>query len=447
MKLTFFGAAGEVTGSCTLVETGQTKVLVDCGYFQGSSMAYEHNAAPFPFNPAEIDALIITHAHIDHIGRVPKLVREGFAGRIFSTHPTRLISKMMWQDAADVMRSEAKLHHKDLIYGRQHINAAYALMHGVNYETRVKIADGVHVTFREAGHVFGSAFVEMEVGERRVVFSGDLGNDNAPILRDTEDTAGGDVIVLESTYGDREHEDPRFRTDRLKEVALKSIRSRGTLLIPAFSLERTQEILYELNSLVENGELPRVPIFLDSPLAIRMLPVYKQFSELYDRDAKELRNAGDDFFRFPGLEVTKKPAESDRIHDVKPPKIIIAGSGMMHGGRIMKHLHDHLDDPNTTVLVIGYQAGGTTGRALSEGAKKVTVEHDVIEVRAKLEVIGAYSAHADRKKLLRWAQSGRKPGLVILNHGEDGPRQALAADFKAVGIETRMPALGDDIEV
>jgi metallo-beta-lactamase family protein len=198
---------------------------------------------------------------------------------------------------------------------------------------------------------------------------------------------------------------------------------------------------------VENHELPRVPIFLDSPLAIRMLPVYKQFTELYDRDAKELRQAGDDFFRFPGLEVTKKPQESDEIKGVRPPKIIIAGSGMMHGGRIMKHLGDYLDDPNTTVLIIGYQAGGTTGRALSEGAKKVTIDHEEIEARAKLEIIGAYSAHADRNKLLRWARSGPRPRMVILNHGDDAARESLAAELRKDGIEVVIPQKDETVEI
>jgi metallo-beta-lactamase family protein len=449
MKLTFCGAAGEVTGSCILLETDHSKILVDCGYFQSGHMSYERNLEPFPFDPHALDAVVVTHAHIDHIGRLPKLVKEGFKGRIFATHPTRLLCKPMWQDAATVMKDDARRHHRPLIFETRDIATAYAQLHGVSYDTPVKITDETHAVFREVGHIFGSAFVEMDVAGRKIVFSGDVGNDNTPILRDTDTihVGQGEVVVLESTYGNRIHEPSVERSRRLEKAIKETVAKRGTLLIPAFSLERAQELLYELNLLVENGAVPRVPFFFDSPLAIRVLPIYHQFPELYDRDAKELKEAGDDFFKFDGLVVTKTPKESASIRKVAPPKVIIAGSGMMHGGRIMRHLAEYLSDSRTTVLVVGYQAAGTVGRALCDGAKEVTIEHDKHEVKAKIDNIGAYSAHADADKLVRFATSAGKPRLVILNHGEDDARTALAERFRAQGIEVAIPKMGESVEI
>lgn len=448
MKLSFFGAAGEVTGSCTLVDTGTAKILVDCGNFQSGHMSYERNLDPFPFDPREIDAMIVTHAHIDHIGRIPKLVKEGFQGRIFATQPTRLLCKPMWEDAAEVMKHDSRRHHRPLIYEMHDIGPAFNLLHGVSYDVPIKIVDDVHAVFREAGHIFGSAFVELTVGDRHLVFSGDVGNDNTPILRDTDRIHEADaIVIMESTYGNRVHDDATGRMRRLEQAVKDAVGRRGTMLIPAFSLERAQELLYELNLLVENGAVPKVPFFLDSPLAIRVLPIYHQFPELYDRDAKELRQAGDDFFKFAGLTVTKEAEESERIKKVPPPKVIIAGSGMMHGGRIMRHLADYLDDSRTTVLVVGYQAAGTVGRAIADGAETVMIEHEHYDVRAKVEIIGAYSAHADSEKLLRWVQTGGRPRRVLLNHGEPEAREALAERLRALGTEVTLPLMGETVEV
>ncbi|HTK03979.1 MAG TPA: MBL fold metallo-hydrolase, partial [Candidatus Eisenbacteria bacterium] len=391
MKITFHGAAREVTGSCTLVETPTTRVLVDCGLFQGNGNAYDRNMAPFPFEPSTIDAVILTHAHIDHIGRFPKLVKQGFSGRVFATHPTRLLARLMWQDAAHVMKDEARRHKRPGIYMPKDVGPAFDLLHGVPYDTTVRISDDFSFKFREAGHIFGSGFVEADVYGTRLVCSGDLGNDYVPILRPTARIVDGDVIVMESTYGDRVHENPKVRSERLKAAVLDCAKRKGTLLIPAFSLERAQEILYELNILVESKQVPALPTFLDSPLAIKALPIYHQFSEYYDQEAAELKSSGDDFFKFPGLEITKKPEESRSIIGVPSPKIVIAGSGMMHGGRIMHHLVDYLADPNTTVLVVGYQSAGTVGRAITEGAKTVRIDHQEVEVHAKIDIIGSYS--------------------------------------------------------
>ncbi len=449
MKITFYGAAREVTGSCELIETPTTRVLVDCGLFQGNGSSYERNLAPFPFDPSTIDAVIMTHAHIDHIGRLPKLVKEGFSGRVFATHPTRLLSRLMWQDAAHVMKDEARRYKRMPIYLPKDIAAAYDLVHGVPYDTTVRVSGDFSFRFRESGHIFGSSFVEADVYGTRLVCSGDLGNDYVPILRPTARIAQGDVVVMESTYGDRVHENPKERVERLKQAVIANAKRKGTLLIPAFSLERAQEILYELNELVESKQVPAVPTFLDSPLAIKALPIYHQFSEYYDQEAKELNATGDDFFQFPGLRITKKPEESREIIGIAPPKIVIAGSGMMHGGRIMHHLVDYLNDPATTVLVVGYQSAGTVGRAIAEGAKTVHIDHAEIEVRANIDVIGAYSAHADQVKLLKWVSSARKlPKKIYLNHGEPHASGVLADKIREqFAIDVAIPAFGDSFSL
>ena len=445
MKITFCGAAGEVTGSCTLIETPNTRVLVDCGLFQGNGSARERNLAPFPFDPKTIDALIMTHAHIDHIGRLPKLVKEGFKGRVFATQPTRLLAKLMWRDAAQVMKDDARRYKRPAMYAPRDIAPCYELLQGVRYDTTVRVSQDFSFRFREAGHIFGSAFAEIDACGVRIVSSGDLGNDYVPILRPTARIVHGDIVIMESTYGNRVHEHPKERLQRLKAAVVDSIARKGTLMIPAFSLERAQEILYELNGLVESGQVPRVPVFLDSPLAIKALPIYHQFPEYYDEEAKELAGSGDDFFQFPGLVVTKKPAESRAIREVHAPKIIIAGSGMMHGGRIMHHLVDYLADPHNTVLIVGYQSHGTLGHLVAEGAKTVKVEGVEVAVKAKVDVIGSYSAHADRDKLVRWVTSGKTvPKKVYLNHGEPTAAEALASTLRdAHGLDVAVPKYGD----
>ncbi len=448
MKLTFYGAAREVTGSCTLVETPTARVLIDCGLFQAGPTSYERNIAPFPFDPKSIDAVIITHAHIDHIGRLPRLVKEGFQGRIFATHPTRLLAKLMLQDAAHVMKDEARRRKRAPIYMPKDVGPAYELIHGARYDTTVNVSGDFSFVFRESGHIFGSAFIEADVYGTRFVSSGDLGNDYVPILRPTARIVKGDVVLMESTYGDRVHESPKERVAKLRQAVADAAKRKGTLLIPAFSLERAQEILYELHGLIEKKEVPPIATFLDSPLAIKAIPIYHQFPEYYDQEALQLTQAGDDFFKFPGLQITKKPEESRNILNVPPPKVIIAGSGMMHGGRIMHHLVDYLEDPNTTVLVVGYQSAGTLGRNIAEGANRVHIDHEEIEVKAKVEVIGAYSAHADQQKLMRWVMSGRKPPKkVILNHGEPHAQDTLASHLREdFGLDVVIPAYGETVQ-
>jgi metallo-beta-lactamase family protein len=351
----------------------------------------------------------------------------------------------MWRDTAQVMKDEPRHYKRTPLYAPKDIGPAFELTHGVRYDTTVRISQDFSFRFREAGHIFGSAFAEIDAYGTRIVMSGDLGNDYAPILRPTARIVRGDVVVMESTYGNRVHDHPKSRAEKLKNAVLAGIKRGGTIMIPAFSLERAQELLYELNVLVESGQLPKLRTFLDSPLAIKALPIYHQFPEYYDQEAKELADHGDDFFKFPGLEVTKKPDESRAIDLVPPPKIVIAGSGMMHGGRIMRHLTEYLADKRNSLLIVGYQSPGTTGRAIADGAAKVHIEHQEIPVNANVEVIGSYSAHADRDKLVRWVTSAKNaPKKVFLNHGEQETAESLAGLLsEAHGIEATVPKYGE----
>lgn len=416
--------------------------------FQGGRASYERNLESFPYDPKSIDAVILTHAHIDHTGRIPQLVNAGFSGRIFATHPTRLFCELLWRDAAHVMKDDARRYDRPILYHPKDVGPAYELVHGVDYHLKVKVSDDFSFVFRDAGHIFGSAFVEAEVSGVRLVFSGDLGNDFTPILKPTERMIEGDIVVMESTYGDRIHEDASTRSEKLRRAVQETVGRGGTLLIPAFSLERAQELLYELNGMVERKLVPPVPIFLDSPLAINALKIYHQFPQYYDHEAAALRQAGDDFFKFPGLHITKQPDESREIVEFAPPKVIIAGSGMMHGGRIMHHLVDYLNDPKNMVLVVGYQSAGTIGRSVLEGAKKVHIDHHEIMIRAQVEAIGAYSAHADQNKLIDWVVSGlNPPKQVYLNHGEPHASDALAdAIIASKNLNVAVPRSGETFE-
>ncbi len=426
MKLTFFGAAGEVTGSCTLLDTGRARILVDCGMFHGKD-AGKRNTADFLFDPESIDAVLLTHAHLDHIGRLPKLVADGYDGPIFSTDATRLLTKYMWEDAAKVQAEETEGTGDKPIYGTKEIEKTYRRMQDVPYGDKLTLPGGVTARFRDAGHILGSAFIELNVKGTHFVFSGDIGNDDVPILRNTEPLKDADVVIMESTYGDRTHESAVGRSELLKQAVLDAVQRKAVLMIPAFSLERTQEILYEMNGMVEGGSLQPVPVFLDAPLATDILPVYRRFPEYYDNEAYMTMLVGDDFFRFPGLKVTRRMKDSFTIDKVPKPKVIIAGSGMMGGGRIVRHLAKYMPDPNNMLLVVGFQAEGTRGRRIVEGAKTTAIDDEEIALKAEIRRIDAYSAHGDKDKMLRWLGTAkREPTHVFLNHGEQDSSEALA---------------------
>lgn len=449
MQLHFYGAAQEVTGSCYLVDTKSRRILIDCGMFQGERYADEKNEEHFPFDPTTIDTVLITHAHIDHNGRIPKLVREGFRGKIWATKPTRELIYFMWQDTVHIMRYAYEKTGQAMLYDEADVKHAYALIQGVPYGERVELGSEVWAEFHDAGHILGSSWIRLHSGERELVFSGDIGNDEAPIIRDTELIGNADYIICESTYGDRIHEEIFGRKSKLKTVIEDTIARGGTLLIPAFSIERTQEILYELNWLIEECKcLPKVPIYLDSPLAIHATGVFKEYKEYYDTEAKELSGKDRDLFSFPGLVATISSEESKKINTVVGSKVIIAGSGMMNGGRIMHHLPRYLPDPKSTLLVVSYQAEGTLGRKITSGAKSVQIFGEKVDIKCRIEAIHSYSAHGDQEKLLSWIRSGKNTQHIYITHGDKLASENLAVRIeKELKISASVPAFGSRVEM
>jgi metallo-beta-lactamase family protein len=441
LKLTFYGGAQDVTGANHFLETGKKKVLIDCGLFQGSKTCEDRNWAPFAFDPKEVDALFVTHGHLDHIGRIPKLVKDGFNGRIFSTYPTRDFSELMLIDSLGVLTKEAKKSHQKPFYQKQDVQKAMELWEPVEYDEQFKLGD-LKVTFREAGHILGSAVIEMEAEGKKLVFTGDLGNPPTPLLKKPYKISKADFLIIESTYGDRTHEGKEERKLKLERVIEDTLKRKGVLMVPAFSIERTQELLFELNDLVENGHIPKTPIFLDSPLAIQATEIYKRYEKYYNKEAKYIIRSGDDVFKFPGLEFTLTTQDSKRINGVTPPKIIIAGSGMSNGGRIIHHERRYLPDPNSTLLLVCYQAVGSLGRTIKEGAKLIKILGEDIPVEANIESIEGYSAHPDTDGLFNYVKGISGLERVFVVQGELKATSFFAQRIRDyLGINTCSPAL------
>lgn len=437
MHITFFGAAREVTGSCNLLNISGINILIDCGMFQGGVENENKNFDPLPFNPIDINAVIVTHAHLDHVGRLPLLVKGGFSGYFYATPATIELAELILEDALQVMTYNNEKMGTPILYSHTDIAGVMMQFKPVDYHEQMVLpgsgSEQIKVEFFDAGHIFGSAFVLFEGEGKRVVFSGDIGNTNVPILRETEMLPGDlDALVCESTYGDRLHESSEKRQEVIERMVLEAVSHGGVLMIPSFSLERTQELIYDLNDLIDRkNKLPRVPIFLDSPLAIGATKVYRKFVNYYDEDATNLIKKGDDLFRFPGLTMCDTKEESKRINQVPNPKIIIAGAGMMNGGRIVHHARRYLSDENSTLLIIGYQASGTLGRRILEGESPVNIYGEEIPVRCHIDAIGALSAHGDQEKLLSWIGGGvMTPKKVYLNHGEPLAAEALSERLK-----------------
>lgn len=448
LNLGFYGGAGRTTGSNFLISDGERRILIDCGLTQGCKFCEDVNREAFPYDPKSIDVLVVTHAHIDHVGRIPKLVRDGFRGAIYSTPPTREIAELMMTDSLGVLGKEARGEGKPLIYEEADVERAMSLWKELPYHEALPIGE-FSVELKDAGHILGSSMAVCAYAGKKIAFTGDLGNSPAPLLRDTEALAGLDYLVIESVYGDREHEDVGQRKAMLERSIEDTVRRGGTLMIPAFSLERTQELLYEINSLVEGGRIPELPIYIDSPLAIDVTKIYKKYAGYFNSDARGIIKGGDDIFHFPGLVFTYTTEESKAIRSVKPPKIVIAGSGMSNGGRIIHHEKLYLPDPASTLLVIGYQVPGSLGRALQDGVKDVTILGESVPVRARVETIRGYSAHKDSSALLDVvAESADTLKRVFVVLGE--PRSSLFLAQRVrdyLGIEATVPALGAEVTI
>lgn len=474
MRLHFYGGTKVVSGNSYLLETESKNILVDCGMFQGSRELEEKNYEPFPFNPAKIDYVIITHSHLDHIGRLPILIKGGFKGKIFATPPTIDFTHLLLDDTQKILKEKAKKAGAMPVFNGNEIDRIMNFFEPVKYHEPMELTPDISFELFEAGHILGSAFVKVtlrpappaEAGGARsrlrqgyggqagdktqiIVFSGDLGNGPVPILRSLELIDEADYVLIESTYGDRLHEKNEQAKETIEDMIEETIVKKGVLMIPSFAMERAQQLLYHINNLVEQKKIPLVPVFFDSPLAINITKIYEKYIDYFNKDAAGLIKSGDDIFKFSGLKFTSSVKESKEINDIAPPKIIIAGSGMSQGGRIVHHEARYLPDERNSLFIVSYQAQGTLGRKIFEGAKEVEINDQAITVRARVKAIGGYSAHADQKGLLDWLANIRKPvKKVFVVHGEEKPAEALAQIIKdKMGIDAMVPEFGEAVEL
>ena len=438
-----------MTGSNFLLDTGKVAILVDCGLVQGDKFAREVNAEPFVYNPADVDVLFVTHAHADHIGRIPKLIREGFSGTIYSTSPTFELARIMFDDAIGIMEQEARRFNTEPIYSQSDIDRALDLWQGVEYDQAIEVGDDVVAHFTDVGHILGSGMVHFTRNGKKIVFTGDIGNVPQPLLAPPVVPKEYDYLVMESVYGDRVHEEVEERSALLQHYIEDTIKKQGTLIIPAFSLERTQGMLFEINNLIESGKVPPIATYLDSPLAIRVTDVYRHNISYLKPEVQEQIKAGDDIFAFEGLSFTESVKESRQIMSSGGPKIIIAGSGMSHGGRILEHEKRFLGDKSTTVLLVGYQTVGSVGRLLQDGAKSVNINGEDVRVKAQIARIRGFSGHADRDQLLDLVYRGEaNPKKIFVTMGEERASLFLVQRIRDyLGLNAVAPAENEEVEI
>lgn len=447
MKLQFVGAARQVTGSCYFLEGRDCRFLVDCGLHQEREFL-DRNWDPFPFEPAELDAVFLTHVHLDHSGLLPRLVREGFGGPVYTTGASRDLLPIVLDDSAHIQEEDAEFkqkrhrregrkgpHPEVPLYTVQDAEAVLPQVRSVGYEAPVAVSDGISVIFHDAGHILGSAMIEIVARdngtERRLLFSGDIGQWGKPIVRDPTVFTQADDIVMESTYGDRDHEDIASIPDLLADVINRTVKGGGNVLIPTFAVERAQDLLFYLGRLSAEQRIPRLLAFLDSPMAVDITEVFEKNQKDMEPEIQAEFKAGEHPFRFPGLELIRTPEESKAINTIRGSCLIMAGSGMCNGGRIKHHLALNIARPECAVLFVGYQARGTLGREILEGTTPVRIHGDLYPVKAGISQIEGFSAHADRKSLLRWVGHFEKPPQnLFVVHGEPEVSEALAANIR-----------------
>ena len=463
MKLSFHGADRGVTGSCHLLECRGLRILIDCGLYQGEREWEEENAEPFGFDAAKVDFVLLTHAHLDHCGRLPLLAKRGFRGEIISTAATRELSRLVMLDAAHLQEEEARHRSHRLHPDDRHepaISPLYSILDALTvldffgrkatYDTPFELVPGIRVTFLDAGHILGSASIFLELKEqdrwRRILFSGDIGNTGRPILRNPVVPSKADVVIMETTYGDRLHKPFKPSVEEFYTVVTETFRRGGNVIIPTFALERAQELLYFLREGVESGRLPRsTQVFLDSPMAISATEIFERHPECYDPQAGKLFREGRDPFHLPGLHFTRDSVESIAINRIVGGAIVMAGSGMCTGGRIKHHLKNNLSREQSSVVFVGFAAKGTLARKIIDGAKEVRIYGEEIVVRAQIHTISGFSAHADQAELLAWHSQAGNPARTFLVHGEEETMGQFAKLLQNTHVE--MPKLNQGFEI
>ena len=453
MQLSFHGADQDVTGSCHLLECAGKRLLIDCGMFQGGRELEEENAAPFGFEPADLDFVLLTHAHLDHCGRLPLLVKRGFRGEVISTAATADLAQIVMQDAAHMAEDDAAARVRHSQGRRANIEPLYTKADATaaasrfgrrcSYGEPLQLAPDLAVAFHDAGHILGSASVLVEVTEqgrrRSVLFSGDIGGSGRPILRDAAPPVA-DIVLMETTYGDRNHRSPAESIAELITVVNETIARGGNVIIPSFALERSQEILYALRAAVASGALPaQLPVYVDSPMAISAIEVYRRHPECYDAEAAALLAAGGDLFGFAGLQLTRDTSQSMALNQIKGGAVIMAGSGMCTGGRVRHHLVHNLPRADASIVFVGFAAQGTPARRIIDGAQSINLFGEDIPVRAQVHTINGFSAHADQRELLQWHARAGGRERTILVHGEQGAMQAFAGLIKDVPVTMPQP--------
>jgi metallo-beta-lactamase family protein len=463
-KLTFYGATEIVTGSAYLLETSEARILLECGLVQGSREDEQANAKPFPFDPGSLDAVVLSHAHLDHSGRLPKLVAEGFAGPIYMTSPTGELLEIMLKDAAFLEQRDTEWENKrrrragkaeiEPLFTLQDVEAALSHCEAMDYGGRHQIAGGIEIRFRDAGHILGSAIVEIFIQEkgteRKLVFTGDLGNSCAALLRDPESIAEADVLLLESTYGDRNHRPMDETLQEFEDIIAQASNDEGNILIPAFAVGRTQEIIFHLGELYQAGKLRQQAVYLDSPMAIAATEVYHRYQDIFNReDSRQMRHArsGSLHAFLPVLKYSQTAEESMALNKLTGGAIIIAGSGMCNGGRIRHHLKHNLWRRNAHVVIVGFQAIGTPGRALVDGVQVIHVAGEEIAVKARIHTLGGFSAHASQSQLIDWIEGFRRRPKTYLVHGEPEAKRVLQDLLSQRGWHVEVAGMGRSIAV